>query len=50
MTKFWPVAPLLVAGWIYLVTDEDRFETFAGMAENLARAVPVQEIAGWIGA
>jgi hypothetical protein len=50
MTKFWPVAPLLVAGWIYLVTDEDRFEAFAGMAENLARAVPVQEIAGWIGA
>jgi hypothetical protein len=45
--RFWFLAPLLAAGWGYMVADEERFEMLQALGNQLLDAVPIES---WLGA
>lgn len=41
--KFWFVAPLLAAGWGYMVSDEERFEVLQAIGNQILDALPIAD-------
>jgi hypothetical protein len=41
--KFWFVAPLLAAGWVYMVSDEERLAVLEGIADQVLGALPIPQ-------
>jgi hypothetical protein len=44
--RFWFLAPLLAAGWSYMVADEERYQMLQAIGNQVLDAVPVES---WLG-
>jgi hypothetical protein len=46
--RFWFVAPLLAAGWAFMVSDEERFAVLEGVADQVLKVVPLEPLEQWL--
>jgi hypothetical protein len=42
--RFWPVVAVLAAGWSYMVSDEERYAMLTGIADEVAKMLPLAEV------
>jgi hypothetical protein len=50
LKKFWLVAPLAAAAWVYVVSDEERFKAVAGAGDHLLDMIPMEDVQRWLAA
>jgi len=48
--RFWMVAPLLAAGWAYMVSDDDRFAVLENVLDQVFKVVPLEPVERWLSA
>jgi hypothetical protein len=46
--KFWPVVPLLAAGWAFMVADDERFAVLEGVADQVLPLLPMERLERWL--
>jgi hypothetical protein len=46
--RYWPLVGALAVGWTYIASDEERFDAVAGIAEQVFKALPVEDLMQWI--
>jgi hypothetical protein len=46
--KFWPLVPALVAGWAFMVSDEERFAVLEGIADQVVPLLPMERLERWL--
>ena len=46
--KFWPVVPLLAAGWAFMVADDERFAVLEGVADQVLPLLPMERFERWL--
>jgi hypothetical protein len=46
--KYWLVLPLVAAGWVFVVSDDDRFAVLEGAADRLMQFVPLDSLERWL--
>ena len=46
--RYWPLVGALAVGWTYIASDEERFDAVAGAAEQVFKALPMEDLVHWI--
>ena len=42
--KFWPALAVAAAGWIYMVTDDERLAMLEAIADELSKVLPIDQL------
>jgi hypothetical protein len=46
--RFWLLAPVLAAGWAFMVADDERFAVLEGVADRVLDVVPLEPVERWL--
>ena len=46
--KFWPAIALFAAGWVYMVSDEQRLAVLEAIGDEAYKVLPLEEVGNWL--
>jgi len=46
--RFWLAGPLLFAGWVYVVSDDNRFAVLENLLDHVFNVVPLEPVERWL--
>ena len=44
LQRFWPAVALLAAGWVYMVSDDQRLAVLEALGDEAYKVLPLEEV------